>query len=226
MKRFMKEATRSRSELTGKNNLFLLIVFLCFSLITPYGISANDEISTPGGTIPLEQQGPKKRIKKAPLPSQLFGLSVDPAKILHLPLLDVDALIAEDRAAGKGRPLRAGVHREIGASPETHGEWFEIEGRGFVWLFKIHASSAAGIDIHFTKFHLPARAQVFVYSPSNPDKYDGPYKGGGKGGDFWSGIVEGEEVIVELFISTPYVPGTPPFLIEGISHMYRPLRQR
>ncbi|GBD97086.1 MAG TPA: choice-of-anchor D domain-containing protein [Nitrospirae bacterium] len=192
-------------------------------MATPNHLFAFD---VPSSKIPPEQRGKKPPKRKPPLPSQVVGISVDPAKALHLTPLDVEALLEEDRIAGKGRPLRAGIHRPINISPLTHGEWFDIDdGKGSIWLFQIHAPSAGGIRVHFTDFYIPTKgAKVYVYSPSYPDKYAGPYKWGP---DFWARIIGGDTVIIELAIPTPYTPiQKPPFIIKEISHMYRPLRQK
>ncbi|MBI4685608.1 MAG: hypothetical protein HY755_10455 [Nitrospirae bacterium] len=155
---------RVKRKLQG-NILILLLLNLFFVSLTLI-ITANlfaDGISIPGSTIPPEQWE-KPPAEKPLLPSQIAGIVPDPAKVLHLPPIDMDKLIAEDRAAGDfGKPLRAGIHREINASPLTHGEWFDIPGFGTIWLFEIHAPSASGIDVHFTDFYLPGGAKIYIY---------------------------------------------------------------
>ncbi|MBM4137697.1 MAG: hypothetical protein FJ241_12845 [Nitrospira sp.] len=131
-------------------------------------------------------------------------------------------MIAEDRAAGKERPLRAGIHREINVSPLTHGEWFDI-GKGSIWLFEIDAPTASGIDVHFTDVYLPEGAKIYVYSPSAPEKYRGPYRGGP---ELWVGPISGDKIIIEVAIPVPYDHSKPPFKIEGVGHLYRPSKQK
>ncbi len=203
--------------------LLLMILFVCCVLIRPGNLLANG-ISTPGSTIPPELWEKKKPERKPPLPSQIVGIVPNPSKVFQLPPLDTDALRAEDEEnRGPGKPLRAGIHRPINVSPETHGEWFDIDnGKGSIWLFQIHVPTAGGIRVYFTDAYLPKGARVYVYSPSQPDKYEGPFKGGP---EFWAGTIWDDTVIVELAIPTPYDFSKPLFKIKSIGHFYRPMKQ-
>ncbi|MBM4137425.1 MAG: hypothetical protein FJ241_11415 [Nitrospira sp.] len=223
IKRDFKRLNGSKRAQNSVHVLFLFIIFsVCCTLIIPGSLFA-DGISTPGSTIPPEQWEKEPPMKKPPLPSQLYNLKPSPDKVLHLPPIDVDKLIEEDRAAGKGRPLRDAVIREINVSPLTHGEWYEI-GKGSIWLFEIHAPSAEGINIRFTDFYLPEGAKVYVYSPSSPDKYKGPYRI--EGPNFGSDLVLGDRVIIELAIPIPFDHSKAPFIIKEIGHMYRPFGRK
>lgn len=213
----------TKSKLKGNSPILFLVV--CCLLIMSVNSFASDEISPGGSRIPPEQWEKEPPMKKGPLPSQLLGLKPDSSKVLHLPPIDVDKLIEEDKAVkGKGKPARMGIHREVNASPLTHGEWYEI-GKGSIWIFEIHAPSAWGLEVHFSDFYLPEGMKVFVHSPTDTDNYDGPYSGGGpgfSGGNFSSGIIGGDTVIIELFINktSDYDYSKAPFKID-IGYLYR-----
>ncbi len=198
-----------------------LIIFLslCCASIIPHDLFAKPPSAPESRRASEERVTPKK---KPLLPSQRLGISPDPSKALYLPPIDVQSLIKEDRDAGKGRPLRVGIHRPINASPQTHGEWYDYRGgKGSVWFFQIHVESALGIRVHFTDVNLPRGARVYVYSPSHPENYSGPHVWGPS---FWAGTIGGDTVIIEMAIPMPYDPYgpgiKPPFIIKEISHMY------
>ncbi|MBI4685609.1 MAG: hypothetical protein HY755_10460 [Nitrospirae bacterium] len=161
-------------------------------------------------------------MKKGPTPAQQYNLKPSSDKVLHLPPIDVDKLIKEDETVqGKGKPHRIGSHREINASPLTHGEWYDFDGKGSIWLFEIHSPRAYAISVSFSNFYLPQGSKVYVYSPSKPDKYGGPYDNT-NGPDFGSDIIWGDDkIIIELAIPIPFDRSKSPFNIKGVGHFYR-----
>ncbi|MBM4137699.1 MAG: hypothetical protein FJ241_12855, partial [Nitrospira sp.] len=202
--------------------LLLIAALACCTLMIPANLFA-DGISTPGSTIPPEQWEKEPPMKKAPLPSQIYGLKPSPEKVLHLPPIDVDKLIEEDKRTGNfGKPVRDAIAREVNISPLTHGEWFDFDGKGSIWLLEIHVPTASGIDVQFTDVYLPEGARIYVYSPSKPDRYAGPYRGGP---ELWAGTIIDDKIIIELAIPVPYDHTKPPFIIKKIGHMYVPIRK-
>ena len=77
--------------------------------------------------------------------------------------------------------------------------------------------------VQFKDMSLPAGARVFVYSPSNPNEYYGPYEGRGasENGTFWTPAIKGDSAVIEYF--TPAVNNSTksPFKVPSIAHVYK-----
>jgi len=108
-----------------------------------------------GGRPDISSKEKPPKEKKAILPSQSYGIAIDPRDIMQLAPLDNEAIEMEKKALrDSGKPPRMGLGRFINASMHTHGEWHEQEGDKNIWLFGIHSPSALGIRVHFTNFFL------------------------------------------------------------------------
>lgn len=203
-------------KILAKKSFFLCLFIFCACIFSDTSFATPDSART----IPPEYQ--KETPKKKPrLPSQRLGITISPASILKLPPLDTAPLLAEDAARRSG-PARIGVHRDLDVSPETYGEWHDIDGRGRIWLFGIHSPDAFGIWIHLSQCYLPKGAQIYLYSPSRMDKYEGSYT---QGGDYWTSIIWDNTVIVEFVV--PILTDPPPFfVINKIGHIYHTVNRQ
>ena len=139
--------------------------------------------------------------------------------------LDRDAppLEAREPAVDKGGAMAAGAHRSLPASSLKRGRWTNLPGGGSVWRIALKSPGAEGVRIHFTKFGA-AKGRVWIYADRAPKpEVIGPYTGTGpnRDGDFWSGIVFSDTVVVE-YQPAPSAPasGVPPFRMPEISHLW------
>ncbi|MFH0981412.1 MAG: hypothetical protein V2A79_07730 [Planctomycetota bacterium] len=138
----------------------------------------------------------------------------------RLPPLDVEALLAEDASKqGSGDPVRAGVSRAL--EEPVQGEWHETVDGERLWTTAIVAEGALELRLHFVEANLPPGAEVYVYSPEDPQGTIGPYTGMGplQRGEFWAASTKGQTAYVEYY--TPDRDAMEvPFRIDQLAHMY------
>lgn len=100
------------------------------------------------------------------------------------------------------------------------GSWTTLPDGRQVWRLTIHSEQAAGLRVEFQDFSVGA-GKVWIHSGETGGDVDGPYTDQGLygNGDFWSGTVRGDNLVVE------YEPepgrdaqGAPPFRIRRIAH--------
>ncbi|MEK6703976.1 MAG: PPC domain-containing protein [Planctomycetota bacterium] len=175
-------------------------------------------------------RGPENAAAKAPNAplSKLMGVALpgDGLPTFTLGVLDNAALIAQDDAqVANGefdRPLRVSVPNPI-AFDFASGQWFDVPGRGRLWVAQVRSEGAYGLRLEFSSFNLPAGAMMSVSAPSRPDASQGLYEGKGPGeaGSFWAGTTFEETARVELFVPAGVELANVPFVISGVQHMYR-----
>lgn len=119
--------------------------------------------------------------------------------------------------ATRGRVPRVGVHRAIDPGTAA-GNWETLPDGTAVWRLAIRSAGASGIRVRFANFSA-GPGKVWVYGDTPEQQSQGPYTGTGifDNGEFWSGTVWGDSVVVE------YQPGASadrivPFEIRAISH--------
>jgi hypothetical protein len=125
--------------------------------------------------------------------------------------------------AGPPRAREIGVYRELQiAGPD--GKWFTIDP-GRSWLLDIQSPFAEQVRLHFTNFHLPHGAKLFVGSPetNTAARYfegNGPFGTG----EFWSPFVNGDSIRLELSDAEGSLEqfAELPFQITGLGHVYEP----
>ena len=124
---------------------------------------------------------------------------------------------------------RAGVHRAIAApAARDLGRWETMPGGREVWRMVIESPGAAGIRIHFRGFNLRG-GRLWLHDGTGAEsEIAGPYEGRGiwDDGDFWSGFVLAERIVVEYEpaagsarASFDAASGELPFTIAEISHL-------
>ena len=161
----------------------------------------------------------------AGLPSQRFGLEFEEELLaLVLDPIDIATLRAED-AARDEPPLRVGVNRPLAfAATDGPATIQAVPGVASVWTAVFVSPGAQGLRAHFSYVDLPPGAELWVYGPQAPDRANGPYQKTGpyRKGEFWSGIVLGEELRVEYFLPEGAAESDF-FLVEELEHLYRGL---
>lgn len=139
-------------------------------------------------------------------------------------------LTAEDLALKPASmATRAGVHRAIAApAARDLGRWETMPGGREVWRMVIESPGAAGIRIHFRDVNLRG-GRLWLHDGTGAEsEIAGPYEGRGlwDDGDFWSGFVLAERIVVEFEPAAgntraSFDPafGELPFTIAEISHL-------
>jgi len=139
--------------------------------------------------------------------------------------LDTPRLLAEDLATTSG-PIRSGVVQDVDLSSDRDGRWILGDDGGWSWVGEVRVSGALGARACIEPWP-PTVGQVFVHDPSDASALHGPFdgqEGAGRSGRFWTPIVYGETIRVEL--SLP--PGTPKdasrIRITAVVNQYRGMR--
>ncbi|MCX6603140.1 MAG: serine protease [Acidobacteria bacterium] len=112
--------------------------------------------------------------------------------------------------------MRAGVHRLGGDEFLGRGKWSELPDGRAVFQAALRSPGATGLRLEFVNFAAGAgRVWLYPGDETNPTQPVGPYEGGE---DTWSGLVEGESVVLE-FEAAAGAPRMLPFQLGRISHI-------
>lgn len=131
------------------------------------------------------------------------GLSLNDVDRVSLPVPDLQKIQAEDiDRALKSAPYRMGVSIPFYGNPKNSGTWTDLpDGSGKLWRLSISAAGASALGLYFSDFYLPSAYTLFVYNP-DMSKILGAYttQNNSDHRGFAIEMVEGEEVILELFV--------------------------
>jgi hypothetical protein len=140
------------------------------------------------------------------------------------PVIKLAALSARQRGEARveaGREV-AGVHRRLPPSALNKGKWIRLADGGRLWRVAIRSAGARGVRVHFQQF-AAGKGHVWLQGTGKDPEVDGPFTGTGlyENGDFWSGVIGGEAVVVEYLPEPGSSAGVPPFRIPEIAHLFR-----
>ena len=181
-------------------------------LTAALAVPALAQISVPSETIPGHFDADKAVADRQTLAADLLaaegkarieGLTVMPGVEVLERLATADPN-AGRLLVGESLPLESQVRFDAAANKMLIAEARPIangmlhkRADGFVWFTKVRSEGAKAVRLHFTDFNLPRGAEMYVYTEK--EAY-GPYIGKGLYGDgeFWSHIVFGSEVRVQV----------------------------
>jgi lysyl endopeptidase len=139
--------------------------------------------------------------------------------------INIEALLAEDRARGKN-PQRPGPQRFAVAALVTYaldnsGTWQNLPD-GRLWRLLIQSPGAKNMNLGITRFEMPQGAKLWIYDPAHTH-VEGPYtsRNRSRAGSLWTPMIEGDQIIVEVFVPTG-VP-KPTIEITKVNQGYRGL---
>ncbi|MBI1826003.1 MAG: proprotein convertase P-domain-containing protein [Planctomycetes bacterium] len=135
--------------------------------------------------------------------SALARASIESIQQVRLESLDRASLLAEDEAREQaGLPLRFAVATTVSLRPQTDGTWESVGDGMMLWRLRISSTGANSINLGFSHFKLPKGAQL-VISPATGGRKIGPFTEAGNNprGQFWTPIVDGDDVVVEVTVS-------------------------
>ena len=94
---------------------------------------------------------------------------------------------------------------------------------GYIRVAGVVSEGAVAVRVQFKDMSLPPGARVFVYSPTNPNEFYGPYNGSdaSEDGTFWTPPVRGDTAIIEYFTPTKASSDKTPFKVLSIAHVYK-----
>jgi hypothetical protein len=177
----------------------------------------------------VDRSAPSAAKPRVAVPSRRFGLDVwEQVPALYLDVVDEAALRAEDaiQAQREGPlPLRNGVARTLSNTvPNRSPDWFELSGIGRLWAAAFVSPDARGLRLHFANVDLPAGAELWVYSPQQVERAQGPFRKAGPfgHGGFWSTVFPGETICVEYFVPEG-AADEGQLVVDELMHIYRDL---
>ena len=128
------------------------------------------------------------------LPSVRYGSHID----LNQPSVTLERLDARSLTL---QPNQIGVNRSVAVSPNTRAQKFVNPDGSHLIVLIIKSSGASGIGVHFRNFALADDEEVYVYGAGSDSIVFGPFtdKGPWGSGEFWSGTVDGDTVVIEFY---------------------------
>jgi hypothetical protein len=120
--------------------------------------------------------------------------------------IDPERLLAEDLERGKNPrhpgPQRFAVTQDVAFDLRNSGTWQNLPD-GRLWRLRIHSPGAVSHNLGITRFGLPDGAKLWIYDPARK-QVEGPYTSRNRShhGRLWTPIIEGDEIVVELFVPT------------------------
>ena len=131
------------------------------------------------------------------LPSVRYGSHID----LNQPSVTLEQLDARSLTL---QPNQIGVNRSVAVSPNTRAQKFVNPDGSQLIVLIIKSSGASGIGVHFHNFALADGEEVYVYGAATDSIVFGPFtdKGPWGSGEFWSGTVDGDIVVIEFYKNT------------------------
>ncbi len=107
----------------------------------------------------------------------------------------------------------------IDLSPDKDGIWESLPDGREVWRCRIASPGAYSLNLGFTRFHLPKGAFLTLYDPGKKNIL-GPFSAADNETHdaFWTPILNGDELIVELLLSDPATRPELKFQIGYVNH--------
>lgn len=138
-------------------------------------------------------------------------------------LLAEDVQITKAQRVGRPAPARFAVSETVTMTPDNSGTWHDIAD-GRIWRLRVHAPEALSLNLLFTRLDLPEGAKLWLYDAAGR-RVEGAYTARDRShhGRLASPIIEGDELIVELFV--PAGAGKPALTLGSINKGYRGLEK-
>jgi lysyl endopeptidase len=132
--------------------------------------------------------------------------SQDHVEVKSLPKFDTTSLVAEDQEQAKDRlhprPRRFAVAANVAYTLDNSGAWQNVSD-GRLWRLRIQSPSAKSLNLGITRFDMPEGSKLWIYDPAHKH-VEGPYtyKNRSQVGSLWTPVIEGDEIVVEVFVPT------------------------
>jgi hypothetical protein len=148
-----------------------------------------------------------------------------PAVAVHLPPVNVAALLDEDAArAAQGikGPFRFGFEHHTHFTLQNSGAWFTMPNGDRVWRLMLHCPDALGINLQFSEYVIPEGARLYLYNTAGTVR--GAYTAQSNPGHtaFGTAPLSGDRITVE-YIEPAALTGQGRLTISMVVHEYREL---
>lgn len=127
-----------------------------------------------------------------------------------LPRVSLGPLPKQSNGAGKPGVAQMGVHRKIDGRLLEKGHWSK-EG----WKLVLQSPGAKGLRLHVTRMDLADGTLTVRGEDGDTQRFRD--KGPNGDGDFWTGLVNGDSVMLELQATRK---GALPFALPELSHLW------
>jgi fibronectin type III domain protein/trypsin len=177
------------------------------------------DVTVPGLMSDSSESGGMRTRTYVDLPSVRYEAQIN----LNQPTLTLGSL---DVRAFALRDNQVGINRSVDVSPNTRAQKFVNPDGSQLIVLIIKSSGASGTGVHFRNFALADGEEVYVYGSSPDSIVFGPFtqKGPWGSGEFWSGTLDGDTVVVEFYKRTDETGQG--FEISEVSHMFTELDWR
>ena len=158
-------------------------------------------------------------------PSALPGAkALEEVQQMVMPQVDVESLLADDvLREGAGRPVapRYAQGLPVTWTPDNSGTWETLADGSHIWRLRITSPGALSLSLGLSRFELPAGAALWIHDTEGA-QVQGPYTVANRNaaGGLWTAIVLGDEVVVELELSSG-ARRVPELEISSVNHGYR-----
>ncbi len=148
----------------------------------------------------------------------------DAATTLTVPAAPVADLMDEDSKA-LGQAMRYGVvqrvDRALVGGSAAAGSWSELADGRLLWTLDVASDDAVSLDLHFSRFDLPASAELFLASKS-ADYVLGPIRGSDAlaDGQYYSPLIPGDQTRIEVVVDAAERDAVA-LTLAGITYGYR-----
>lgn len=222
--------TMGRAILTGLSAVFLVSL----SLAAAAQELSSEAIFVPGARFRAPNTSAvlavAARLKRA-------DLRAPAGREIRLAAAQPRAVTSSPLAGKLGLPLQIGFHRAL---PQQHRQrlgfsdlaW-EASGTGLLTTLTVNSPGAAAVRQSLYFHVLPVGAEVRVYAPAAPDAALGPFgaetidadpqaRAAGESPEpFWSPVVDGDTVAVEIWVPSRSGAETLAFTLGDVSHLTR-----
>ena len=125
-----------------------------------------------------------------------------------VPALDRVTIEAEDDLrAQQGLPPRYAIVTPVAIDQATHGTWEVLDNAWSLWRVRISAPDSSHVNFGFSDFKLPPTGRLMIYD----DEYSNvlrPFDAADHSpeGQLWTPVVDGSEMVIELYVQTAQRP--------------------
>jgi Fibronectin type III domain/Trypsin-like peptidase domain len=175
----------------------LMILFAAPNAQPSGNLQTEPEVSVPSMVSTSSDNGGMRTLADTVLPTMRYGSHIN----LSQPSVTLDRLDIRSFTLDANQ---IGVNRSVAISPDTRAQKFVNPDGSRIIVLIIKSSGASGIGVHFRDFELADGEEVYVYGTTRDSIVFGPYtnKGPWDDGEFWTGTVDGDTLIVEFYTRT------------------------
>ncbi len=118
---------------------------------------------------------------------------------IQIPPPNIELIIEEDSENEKnGQMMRIGRLLPLNINMQNSGTWDDIDNDTQIWRVRISSEGAKSCALHFDKFIIPEKAELFVYDVEKNSVF-GPYDNSDnlKQQEYAIGVIQSNDVIIE-----------------------------